>query len=580
MYGRVETFLRACLPGETVPLQLLHGHAALTEEFVSRLTPAGVDAGEEDAQGAVVAGEWFTYRKRGLLAPFGVGTVDQVLLAALQTRHVFVRLFGLAHKIVIVDEVHAYDTYMSALLERLLEWLAALGTPAVLLSATLPRDRCLGLLAAYARGLGRGDVGSVRLAAHPRVSWIDTAANGSESVPTTPSSRRAIAVDWIDRDPSAAAEPSPLGPTLQEALKDGGCAAVICNTVDRAQQVYRALQPQFGGHASDSGPVLDLLHARFPHGARMERERRTLARFGPPDAPAVHRPHRAVLVATQIVEQSLDLDFDVMVTDPAPVDLLLQRAGRLQRHARKGRPVGPPVLRICAPALRHEGAPRFDSGDSAVYDEHILLRTWLAIRAQGSTIRVPEDVETLIEAVYDGRPCPAGIEPAITTAWEETAERLRAATGSEQEKALERRIPRPDDEGELAAITRSRLEEDAPDLHEAFQALTRLGQPSLPVVCLRGTPARPILPDRTAVDLDQRPGLPAARRLLDFSVPVSHRGVVAALRDVPVPAGWERSPLLRRHRALVFDATERCYLGPWTLSLDPETGLEIKRQDG
>jgi CRISPR-associated endonuclease/helicase Cas3 len=86
----------------------------------------------------VVAAEWFTHRKRGLLAPYGVGTIDQALLAILQTRHVFVRLFGLSHKVVLVDEVHAYDTYMSRLLERLLEWLAALGSPVILLSATLP----------------------------------------------------------------------------------------------------------------------------------------------------------------------------------------------------------------------------------------------------------------------------------------------------------------------------------------------------------------------------------------------------------------------------------------------------------
>ena len=161
MFGRVRDFLESRYEGDQVQLQLLHGHAALSSEFQllrrnndRMFTP--VYGGVEDDAGdpAVVAAEWFTYRKRGLLAPFGVGTVDQVLLAALQTRHVFVRLFGLAHKTVIVDEVHAYDTYMTTLLERLLEWLAALGSSVVLLSATLPRGRRQQLLDAYSRGLG------------------------------------------------------------------------------------------------------------------------------------------------------------------------------------------------------------------------------------------------------------------------------------------------------------------------------------------------------------------------------------------------------------------------------------------
>src|SRR5207237_1090877 len=87
---------------------------------------------------------------QALLAPFGVGTIDQALLSVLQTRHGFVRLFGLAGKAVILDEVHAYDAYMSVLLKRLLAWLAALGCPVVLLSATLPSAKRRKLLEEYA----------------------------------------------------------------------------------------------------------------------------------------------------------------------------------------------------------------------------------------------------------------------------------------------------------------------------------------------------------------------------------------------------------------------------------------------
>src|SRR5207237_171254 len=135
--------------------------------------------------------EWFTHRKRGLLAPFGVGTVDQALMAVLQTKHVFVRLFGLAHKTIIVDEVHAYDAYMSTLLERLLEWLAALSSPVILLSATLPKQRRNDLLRAYRRGLGITEpieeiqVRSSNEDIYPRISWATAQESGARHIQTS-----------------------------------------------------------------------------------------------------------------------------------------------------------------------------------------------------------------------------------------------------------------------------------------------------------------------------------------------------------------------------------------------------------
>ena len=180
MFGRVREFLAAGYKETALNLMLLHGHAALSAEFETlRENAARLDAFRDigrdeetlEASGLpnVLAADWFTHRKRGLLAPFGVGTVDQILLAVLQTRHVFVRLFGLAHKTIIVDEVHAYDAYMVTLLERLLEWLAALRCSVVLLSATLPKERTAALLTAYAKGAGlnpepwRGPVERARL---------------------------------------------------------------------------------------------------------------------------------------------------------------------------------------------------------------------------------------------------------------------------------------------------------------------------------------------------------------------------------------------------------------------------------
>src|SRR5205085_2462872 len=139
----------------------------------------------------VLASEWFTYRKRGLLAPFGVGTLDQALLAALVTKHVFVRLFGLADKVVIVDEVHAYDVYTSALLSCLLSWLGALRSPVVLLSATLPLAKKRELAAAYASGAGWAER-SLREQPYPRITWLSSDDGDVQNVQTSERSQKTI----------------------------------------------------------------------------------------------------------------------------------------------------------------------------------------------------------------------------------------------------------------------------------------------------------------------------------------------------------------------------------------------------
>ena len=182
MFGRVCRFLSDRYAGDpSLPAILSHSHAIVSPEMlellrrgelIKRLASVG-----EDSEGEIFASEWFTKPKRGLLTPFGIGTIDQALMAALITRHVFVRLFGLAGKVVIVDEVHAYDTYMAELLKRLLEWLGALNTSVILLSATLPGKRREELLASWARGAGR-ELGAIPPAAYPRLSLFHKGRHG------------------------------------------------------------------------------------------------------------------------------------------------------------------------------------------------------------------------------------------------------------------------------------------------------------------------------------------------------------------------------------------------------------------
>ena len=585
MFGRVFEFLSGRYASHAVNLQLLHGHAALSAEFQELLRKgnrlfAPTNICQEDAAGdvaSVAAAEWFTHRKRGLLAPFGVGTIDQVLLAVLQTRHVFVRLFGLSDKTVVIDEVHAYDTYMSTLLERLLEWLAALDVSVVLLSATLPKARGRALLEAYARGRQQAPE---RLpdAAYPRITWADGVRLGARSVPASPQSCRLLSIQWVDGSlPDAEQEPFPLGEQLSRALAGGGCAAVICNTVGRAQQVYLRLKPYFPGSASDGLP-LDLLHSRFLFEDREAREHRCLARFSKTGA-ETGRPDCAVLVSTQIIEQSLDLDFDLMVSDLAPADLLLQRSGRLHRHKRE-RPdaLRLPALWVCAPKQDADGLPVFGRANEAVYDAHALLRSWLVLKDRAA-VRIPDEVEELIETVYDDRDCPGNLPAALRARWDESRDAHQKQVLSDQQEAFERWLKAPGYIGQLWRMTGSAREEDAPDFHRAHQALTRLSEPSAGVVCLHGNAGRPCLDaaGSQGLDLNTLPNGNLARLLLARSITVSDRRLVGALLAQEPPPGWRRSALLRHYRLLTFDESGHAEVAGCRLRLDSETGLLIAK---
>lgn len=592
MFTRAREFLTTRHPAETVNLQLLHGHASLLPEFEQLRRDADqlyqpeavygdADHGSTTAQ--VLATEWFTHRKRGLLAPFGVGTVDQALLAVLRTRHVFVRLFALSGKCVVIDEVHAYDTYMSTLLGRLLEWLAALGTTVILLSATLPRSRRLALMAKYGAGLDRPEppAGGDGVA-YPRITWASSIGSGEVAFEPAERSVRTIRVEHLANRTDNWAE---LGVRLQAALADGGCAVLIWNTVARAQEAYQRLQPFFPGRADDGGDQLDLFHARFPFEERIERECRTLVRFGKNGAVVtlpngtsrqVLRPHKAVLIATQVVEQSLDLDFDLLITELAPADLIAQRAGRLHRHDRSERPatLRQPTMWLISPAVEVD-LPSFGAS-AKVYDEHVLLRSWLALRGR-ARIDLPGDTEALIEAVYEGDDPPHDLPPQLTDMWTRTLGKRKRECAEEQSEAQDRWLKPPHFGGALSVVMTDPLEEEAPDIHEKLLALTRLTEPSVQVVALwRGPDGLRLEPDGGLfVDLSAPPPPEVTRRLLFRAATLADKRVVFALRRQPAPPGWKRSPLLRHHRVLELDKTGRAYVGKYVVELRQDLGFRV-----
>jgi len=566
MFDRVSEYLSNRFPGVRINLQLLHGRADLNPSFARLLNregdlpPAPVIEEEGNSDKArLVAAEWFTHRKQSLLAPFGIGTVDQLLLAGLETKHYFVRLFGLAGKVVVVDEVHAYDTYMQTLLGHLLTWLAACGSSVILLSATLPAATRQDLLMAYAAGRGESGTFSQVATPYPRVTWLSEGKAGARSIAGTPS--RSVALRGLE------AQENDWMLALKERLEAGGCAAVLCNTVGRAQEVYRELTAFF------PEDELILFHARFPFDDRMERETAVLRRFGKESA---ERPFRMVCVATQVIEQSLDIDFDLMVSELAPVDLVLQRSGRVWRHERPDRPghLHGPELWMLLPPISEEGVPLFDRASTYVYEAHLLLRSYLVLRDQ-TTLVVPEGVEGLIESVYHKASPPEGLAPAIAVYWEETAKRLFAASGRDRRKAAVRETPAVD--ADLVDHRPMALDEDSGEIHEAHQAMTRLGGLSVEVVCLYARGGQIFLTaDATApFRLDRRPDRDGVRALLGRSLRLSFDlGLVKQILELEVPPEWEVTAHLRRYRLLLFDPDGFCITADLPLKLDPVLGFQ------
>jgi CRISPR-associated endonuclease/helicase Cas3 len=349
-----------------------------------------------------------------------------------------------------------------------------------------------------------------------------------------------------------------------------------------------SLRAVFPGEADDGHCTVDLLHARYPLEDRIVRENRTLVRFGREGAVViladgrrqpVRRPDQAILVATQVVEQSLDLDFDLVVTEHAPVDLLLQRSGRLHRHQRS-RPasLADPALWLQRPEAR-SGRPSF--GPSAkIYDEHVLLRSWLALRAR-ERIGIPSDVELLVEAVYTARDPPEDLTPELREAWLETARKHCQARATEEDEAQRRWLHRPTYDGALWRVMEDPREEDAPEFHREHQALTRLADPTVEVVALyaEGEHLR-LRPGGPEVDLSREPTRDETRALLLRSSRLADRRIVHRLLSWDPPTAWKRSPLLRHHRCLRLDTAGRCPVDRYVVELDPELGFRVTGEEG
>ncbi|MGW1075160.1 type I-E CRISPR-associated protein Cse1/CasA [Streptomyces sp. NPDC002537] len=333
------------------------------------------------------AHQWLRGRKKALLASFAVGTIDQVLFAGLKSRHLALRHLAVAGKVVIIDEVHAYDAYMSRYLDRVLEWLAAYRVPVVLLSATLPADRRRALAAAYSGSAGAAD--DVPTETYPLITAVAPGSPILTAQPPAASGRRTeVTLERLDEDLTLLAD------RLETELAGGGCALVVRNTVDRVLEAADVLRERFGADA------VTVTHSRFLAADRAAKDTWLRERFGP-DGDRPVGPH--IVVASQVVEQSLDVDFDLLVTDLAPVDLLLQRMGRLHRHPRSRPPRLAQARCLVTGVEGWQAEPVPVQGSCAVYQGLYTLLRALAVlepHLAGAPLVLPDHISPLVQSAY------------------------------------------------------------------------------------------------------------------------------------------------------------------------------------
>ena len=537
MFGRFVNYLESRYPQANINLRLIHGQAdqqALYARMLERPQREGDESG-------LTAEDWFQNRKRALLAPLGVGTIDQAMLGVLQAKHHFVRQFALSQKLVIFDEIHSFDTYMNVIIERLFNWLHALNSPLILLSATLSRQGRQELLQAVG---AKGDMPEVR---YPRLTVVEH--DGEVRVHELPRPEtRAVRIKRIPPGCNSLLE------AILPLYEQGGCIAIVCNTVNESITLARFLRGAEGIEQRD----VWLFHARFPPVWRAEIEDDVLNAFG---KDAVARPERAILVATQIIEQSLDLDFDLMVSGAAPIDLLIQRVGRLHRHGGRNRPahLAEPTLLLREPEMGGNELPDFGV-DQAVYARFFLLKSWLKLRDM-SVLRSPDDVDALMDFVYS-EDCEQG---RFTDALRAARDDLKLGDANSAFRGAQHVIGEP---GNQRLIGRRRV--SLPDDEERHVA-TRDVRPGIDVICIVDASLR--------AQLARVPSKDDIATLLRHRVAIRHAPAKAALEALPEHANWARKPQLRYARPLLFQGDSyKIPDSPYMLRLTREYGLEIVEQ--
>lgn len=577
MFKRVLDWVNNLADFRGHSIRLAHGKAQFNEDYQSlKHFEGSSNIGLDDDDSAFVHG-WFEGQKKSMLADFVVGTIDHLLLAALKQKHVMLRHLGLANKIVVIDECHAYDAYMNRYLEMALRWLGAYRVPVIVLSATLPAQRRQMVIDAYLNSapetqsdpLGRGTPRAAQKSrwtecrSYPLITYTDGGDIRQEAIESGEAAREVI-VERITEDA--------LLDRIDDLLSDGGCAGIVVNTIRRAQALTRLARERFGRE------TVRMLHSQFLAPDRAEKEKELLRELGKP-GDETRRPDKRIVVGTQVLEQSLDIDLDVLVTDLSPMDLLLQRIGRLHRHQRPR----PEKLRKAHCLVLGADGDCFEEGSEFVYGRYPLMRARSLLPRQ---LVLPRDIPELVQDAYDDA-VPLRPEPPE---YRESKEEWDKLIAIKERRADAFRIRPPISDDDLVdwlstgvPSSEKHAEAAVRDADESFEVLLIREDENGRLCLLSGSEEHELSPGMAPGDTlakalaCQRIRLPrilCAPWMIDKTIEELERRNNEKLRK------WQESSWLKGELFLILDDKNSADLCGYRLSYDQDDGLLYEKEDG
>ena len=573
--------------GSSFGVKLAHGKAMFNDDYTKiRKTQKHTDIITDEGEPTnLVRQEWFQGRYKSLLTDFTVGTVDHLLMMGLKSKYVVLRHIGLANKVVVIDECHAYDTYMKSYLKRALSWLGAYRVPVVVLSATLPVQSRKELVQAYLGKRGRHLYKNpewLDSRAYPCISYTD--GDNAEVMPVVDNTENTtVGIEKLTDDA--------LLNTVVSATAKGGCVGVIVNTVKRAQEIYDTLQENFGSECTR------LLHSGFISTDRAEREAELLQMLGPPDE--AKRPSKMVVVGTQIFEQSLDIDFDLIITDLSPMDLLIQRIGRLHRHKREWRPD-----RLLTPKcyVLNADIEKLHQGSVKVYGKYILMQTCLALPTE---LNLPQDIPEMVALVYGGK---KEVPSKVLSAYSEAYKAWGKVIGDAEQRATTYQLSGPDSSSSTVYGWHERehkIQTPRKDTkvgkvvadavaEKVGEAVVRDGIGSIEVVLLRQYKGKlTLLPwilngcevEQALGDNEKEKSIAGCTlRLPTFMGLEQYESKIVAhleqsFLDTGLVEKWQESAWLKGELPLILDENLECRLCGYVLKYDNVKGLQYRKEE-
>ena len=563
IFSRIIEWGKGQAEQNTLSIRLAHGMANLNEEYLA-LMDNGKHADcivDDYENNRLIVHDFFQGSKQALLADFVVSTVDQILLASLKQKHFMLRHLGLCGKVVIIDECHAYDAYMNEYLERTLQWLGAYRTPVIMLSATLPYKQRSAFIDAYMRNKKSSNDETWRKAmGYPLLTWTDGREVYQEKIAYS-GIKRDVIIETIYRSDMILEQAPKIIRIIEESLHDGGCVAVVLNTVKRAQllalEIKKALPDKH----------MILLHSRFISEDRIEYEKELLSCAGKQSEKADR--DGLIVIGTQVIEQSLDFDVDLMITDLCPMDLLLQRIGRLHRHAIHD-DIRPDVLKHPKCYVLGEG-DNPNSERKSVYDRLLLMRTKGFLPTK---ISLPNDIPNLVQNVYDYT-CQLMEEPeGYLKAFDEN---IRKKTKSCNDADAFRLFP----PGKERTINRF-IESAALADEEQAKAQVRNSDVTIETIVLFNTKkglSRAPWRYRDNFNIAFCPSTDECRAIANQRVrfPSWVTGVISK-EDLAMPSEWEKSVWLRGRNLLILDEYGLVEIGDYVIKYDRSLGLSVERR--